>query len=363
MKIKYGILLALLLVACIVAPASAAGGSGTASDPYRIQTAAELQSINNNLGAYYILMNDIDLSGRTWTPIGTSSVGFHGSFDGNGKIIKNLALSSTSQSAGFFGGVTSGAVIKDVTFQDCTVTSTSSWCGVVIGSIIMSSSAHETAVISNVDCVRCSASASSYCVGCLVGLIYTSAVVEIVDCEVSYSEAESASSAYVGCLVGDCAGASSTEITRCDVLYSHARASSNNVGCLVGWCIGASSLVIDSSTAQNSIAESASSDTVGCLVGRCAGASSVNALNCDVVNCLAKGTNYVGGLYGMNWEGSFAASDCTVTGCTIVATSNYAGGIAGRIVSGQVGTFSDCTVTDSTIIASGYAAGVCPAYS
>ena len=331
MKIKYGILLALLLVACIVAPASAAGGSGTASDPYRIQTAAELQSINNNLGAYYILMNDIDLSGRTWTPIGTSSVGFHGSFDGNGKIIKNLALSSTSQSAGFFGGVTSGAVIKDVTFQDCTVTSTSSWCGVVIGSIIMSSSAHETAVISNVDCVRCSASASSHIVGCLVGLIYTSAVVEIVDCEVSYSEAESASSITVGCLVGE--------------------------------CIGASSLVIDSSTAQNSIAESASSDAVGCLVGACYGASSVNALNCDVVNCLAKGTNYVGGLYGVNWEGSFAASDCTVTGCTIVATSNYAGGIAGRIASGQVGTFSDCTVTDSTIIASGYAAGVCPAYS
>lgn len=363
MKLKYEILIALLLVACIVVPASAAGGSGTASDPYRIQTAAELQSINNNLGAYYILMNDIDLSGRTWTPIGTSSVGFHGSFDGNGKTIKNLALSSTSQSAGFFGGVTSGATIKDVTFQDCSVTSTSSWCGVVIGSIIMSSSAHETAVISNVDCVRCSASASSNSGGCLVGQIYTSAVVEIVDCEVSYSEAESASSYHVGCLVGECYGASSTEITRCDVLYSHARASSHSVGCLVGVCYGASSLVIDSSTAQNSIAESASSNNVGCLVGNCNFASSVNALNCDVLNCLAKGMNYVGGLYGMNWEGSFAASDCTVTDCTIVATSNYAGGIAGRIASGQVGTFSGCTVTDSTIIASGYAAGVCPAYS
>lgn len=330
MKLKYEILIALLLVACIVVPASATGGSGTASDPYRIQTAAELQSINNNLGAYYILMNDIDLSGRTWTPIGTSSVGFHGSFDGNGKTIKNLALSSTSQSAGFFGGVTSGATIKDVTFQDCSVTSTSSWCGVVIGSIIMSSSAHETAVISNVDCVRCSASVSG---------------------------------GVVGCLVGECYGPSSTEITRCDVLYSHARASSANVGCLVGDCNGASSLVIDSSTAQNSIAESASSAAVGCLVGTCNGPSSVNALNCDVLNCLAKGTNYVGGLYGMNWAGSFAASDCTVTDCTIVATSNYAGGIAGRIASGQVGTFSGCTVTDSTIIASGYAAGVCPAYS
>lgn len=333
MKIKYGILLALLLVACIVMPASAAGGSGTASDPYRIQTATELQSINNNLGAYYVLMNDIDLSGITWTPIGTSSVGFHGSFDGNGKIIKNLALSSTSLSAGFFGGVTSGAVIKDVTFQDCTVTSTIPWCGVVIGSIIMSSSAHETAVISNVDCVRCSASSSDGVVGCLVGQISTSADVEI---------------------------------TRCDVLYSHARAKSAHVGCLVGECYDSSSLVIDSSTAQNSIAESTSGNAVGCLVGSCHGdESSVNALNCDTVNCLAKGTNYVGGVLGLcnNYGSVITAQMCEETDCTIVATGNYAGGIAGRCTSATTGTFTGCSVTDSTIIAKYYAAGICPAYS
>ena len=357
----------LLLLACclLIAPAAAAGGSGTAADPYIIQTAAELQSIQNNLAAYYKLANDINLQGVGFTPIGSTSSPFIGSFDGAGYTISNLVISSSTQSTGFFSCLGSGATVKNTIFQDCLVTSSSPWCGVVIGSIIMSSSAHDTALISNVDCVRCSASASSPYVGCLVGNIYTSAVVEIVDCDVSYCEAESTSGYNVGCLVGECRGASSTEITRCNVLYSHARASQYIVGCLVGACGGTSSLVIDSSTVQNSIAESASSSYVGCLVGACYSVSSMNALNCDVVNSLAKGRSEVGGIIGFcDTPGSVVtAQACTVTCCTIVATANYAGGIAGRCVSGTTGTFTGCNVADSTIIASGYAAGICPAYS
>lgn len=354
---------ALLLLLCLfflAAPAAAAGGSGTAADPYIIQTAAELQSIQNNLAAYYKLANDINLQGVSFTPIGSTSSPFTGSFDGAGYTISNLVISSSTQSTGFFRCLGSGATVKNTIFQDCSVTSTSQWCGVVIGSIIMSSSAHETAVVSNIGCVRCSASSSSNLVGCLVGLIDTSAVVEITDCDVSYSEAESYGNSDVACLVGGCNHASSTEITSCNVLYSHARASNSGVACFVAMCYGASTLVIDSSTAQNSIAESYSGTYIGCLVGACSEDSSVNALNCDIMNCLAKGMSYVGGLYGVNWRGSIAASDCTVTGCTIVAITNSAGGIAAKIGSSGLGIFSGCTVTDSTIIASDYAAGVCP---
>lgn len=363
MKIKSIIGILCLCLCLLITPAAAAGGSGTTADPYQIETAAELQSIQNDLSAAYILMADIDLTSITWSPIGSASTPFFGSFDGNGKTISNLTLSSTTQSTGFFGSITSGATIKDTTFQDCSVSSMSPWCGVVIGSIIMSPSAHDVATISNIDCVRCSASASSETVSCFVGIISTSAVVEITDCDVSYSEAESTSGNAVGCLVGSCSSSSSTEITRCNVLYSHARLISHNVGCFVGTCGSSSSLVINSSTVQNSIAESASGTAIGCLVGTCGGSSSVNALNCDVVNCLAMGSSYVGGLYGINWGGAFAASDCIVTGSTIVASSNYAGGIAGRIASGQLGTFSGCTVSDSTIVAPSYAAGICPRYS
>ena len=304
MKAKH-IISILILLALLTTPAAAAGGSGTASSPYLIATAAELQSINNNLGAYYRLTADIDLAGRTWTPIGTTSAGFFGELDGDGHTIKNLALSRTDQSAGLFRTLTSGATIKDLTLQDCSVTSTSSWCGVLAGSIIMSSSAHETATISNVDCVRCSASSSSY---------------------------------YVANLVGLCAGGSSVSAENCDV--------------------------------NNCIAESTSSNHVANLVGACAGGSSVSAENCDVNNCIAKGTNYVGSLVGLvdkgytnNVGSNVAATNCNINDCTIVATSNYAGGIAGRIITTCTGIFSGCTVSGCTILANSYAAGICPAYA
>ena len=304
MKAKH-IISILILLALLTAPVAAAGGSGTASSPYLIATATELQSINNNLGAYYRLTADIDLAGRTWTPIGTTTTGFFGELDGDGHIIKNLALSRTDQSAGLFRTLTSGATIKDLTLQDCSVTSTSSWCGVLAGSIIMSSNAHETATISNVDCVRCSASSSSHYVANLVGLIYTAAVVDIADCDISASNAESTSSYTVANLVGE----------------SH-------------------------------------------------GGSSVSAENCDVNNCIAKGTNYVGGLVGLvdkdytnNVGSNVAATNCNINDCTIVSTSNYAGGIAGRIITTCTGIFSGCTVSGCTILANTYAAGICPAYA
>jgi len=42
-------------------------GSGTEEDPYQITNVHELQEMNDDLSAYYILMNDIDASEtREW---------------------------------------------------------------------------------------------------------------------------------------------------------------------------------------------------------------------------------------------------------------------------------------------------------
>lgn len=49
------------------------GGTGTPEDPYQIATAEQLDAIRNNLGASYVLVNDIDLSNYgNWVPIGWS---------------------------------------------------------------------------------------------------------------------------------------------------------------------------------------------------------------------------------------------------------------------------------------------------
>lgn len=366
MNYKHLLAILCLLAALLITPAAAAGGSGTPADPYIIQTATELQSMQNDLGASYKLANNIDLSGVTWTPIGTTTAGFHGTLDGNGKTISNLVLSTSTQSTGLFGSLTSGATIKDLTFADCSVTSTSPWCGVVIGSIIMSAAAHDTAILDNVDCVRCTVQSGTSSVGCLVGLIYTASVVDIIDCDMSYCNAESTGSYSVGCLVGSVSGQSETEMTDSTVIYSHAKAGSHTVGCLVGTVADQSGLVMTNCVAENSIAESTGSYNVGCLVGYVAGQSAFAAEGCIARNCIAKAaTNYAGGVLGRVVDaGSTAAiKNCDVDRCTIVASSSYAGGVLGRVQTGTTGIVTGCDVTNCTILASSYAAGICPAYS
>ena len=110
-----------------------AGGSGTASDPYQIATAAQLADLAREVNAvnvdyrdkYYILNNDIDLSayssGKGWTPIGDDKgyifiegrytpAEFIGHFDGNGKTISNLVINSDDWILGLFGSIREGSV-------------------------------------------------------------------------------------------------------------------------------------------------------------------------------------------------------------------------------------------------------------
>lgn len=61
-----------------------------------IYTAEDLQNIQNNLEGNYKLMNDIDLSGIEWTPIGANRRlrGFKGTLDGQNHTISNLYLNA-----------------------------------------------------------------------------------------------------------------------------------------------------------------------------------------------------------------------------------------------------------------------------
>ncbi len=97
-----------------------AGGSGTEEDPYLIGNARQLQNIGKseylNTGKYFKLIDDIDLTGVTWTPIGTyssnlSTTAFVGVFDGNGKKIRNLTYNDSSKTnVGVFGYIYNATV-------------------------------------------------------------------------------------------------------------------------------------------------------------------------------------------------------------------------------------------------------------
>lgn len=67
-----------------------AGGAGTLKSPYMISNSQELSNIREFLTGNFKVVNDIDMSGITsWTPIGTGSAPFKGTFDGCGYAIKN----------------------------------------------------------------------------------------------------------------------------------------------------------------------------------------------------------------------------------------------------------------------------------
>ena len=87
-------------------------GIGTQGDPYQIYNAAELlwfaQAVNDGqTDACANLYNNIDLSGiEKWTPIGTSSKPYAGTFNGTSCSISNMTIENAGSYSGLFGYVT-----------------------------------------------------------------------------------------------------------------------------------------------------------------------------------------------------------------------------------------------------------------
>ena len=114
-----------------------ADGDGTNTNPWIIETPEQLDLVRNYLGTgnndkHFKLGRDIDLSdylspdgagyngGAGWIPIGKgdafsdNTFRFTGKFDGDGYIIKNLAINSLQSEVGLFGSVGTGGVVKNL---------------------------------------------------------------------------------------------------------------------------------------------------------------------------------------------------------------------------------------------------------
>jgi len=95
-----------------------AGGTGTAEDPWQIETLDQLDDIRLILQDHYILMNDLDASetsnwnnGAGFNPIGDVDSGFSGSFNGNDYEIHGLFINRTATyGVGLFGFMDKGTI-------------------------------------------------------------------------------------------------------------------------------------------------------------------------------------------------------------------------------------------------------------
>ena len=116
-------------------------GNGTEAEPFMLKTAEHLAWFRDyvNVGKTSACakiaddVEEIDMSTvchkadaekqvaeLSWTPIGNYSKQYQGTFDGNGKTIRNLFISSTSDEIGFFG-YAADCRIKNITFDNAKV--------------------------------------------------------------------------------------------------------------------------------------------------------------------------------------------------------------------------------------------------
>ena len=189
-------------------------GDGSADNPYKISSAAELawfrdQVNSGNTTISATLTKDIDLSEFchakdgtkyteevSWTPIGNSDNMYQGTFDGNGKTISNLYINDISENIGisgyasFFGYADAGGNIKNITFDNAKVKSTNDdYCsGILVG--VAGSCIENIKTL-----VNCSVEGKSY-----VGGIAGRANGDIGNCE---NHAMVKGALYVGGIVGN----------------------------------------------------------------------------------------------------------------------------------------------------------------
>lgn len=138
------LVLAIICISGLPAPAQYGGGTGTSDDPYLIFTAEQLNEIGANFredwDKHFKLMADIDMgvyTGNAFKIIGSSNNNaFRGVFDGNGKKIWNLTYTNTRRDyAGLFGYIKGDSVeIKNVGLVSPRIdVGTGSYVGALVG--------------------------------------------------------------------------------------------------------------------------------------------------------------------------------------------------------------------------------------
>jgi hypothetical protein len=86
-----------------------------------ISSVTDLQNMANDLAGEYYLTQDIDASGVSFTPVGTSGSPFTGTFDGNGYRITGLTITAgTTTNVGLFGSIRA-ATLYNFTIEDSNI--------------------------------------------------------------------------------------------------------------------------------------------------------------------------------------------------------------------------------------------------
>ena len=226
------------------------------------------------------LDKNIDLTGKEWTPIGTSSSSYTGTFDGGGHTITGLTINqSATSNVGLFASIAEGGTVKNLTLKDVNITADSN-AGAIAG--------ENRGTIENcsVSGSVTSSSNNSY-VGGITGWNYRGT---ITDC---HSSATVEGKAYVGGI----AGQSDATITACYSTGSVTATKNNTTGY----------------------------SFAGGVVGYNNGAV---LIACYATDSVSGGGDFVGGVVGSNENGTLTA--CYHATGKVSGASGSTGGVVGR---------------------------------
>ncbi|MHC5061443.1 MAG: DNRLRE domain-containing protein [Planctomycetota bacterium] len=270
---------------------SFAGGSGTAADPYLIETETQLNSIGHNsrlMDKHFRLISDLEMDGLRYYMIAPEPYVFSGTFDGNGHKISNILLEPLFDfsSFGFIANIKGdGASMQDLTLIDPNINSDWGWG---VGSL---AGKNEGGTITN--CHTVNANIRGWAgVGGLVGVNYYYGVISGCSATGNVSENTFMSPLFscVGGLVGENTFWSEIE-------NSFAKCNVSGEDCL-GGLVGESVIY---SPITNCYADSnvtGTADYIGGLVGRFGGSSGITYCYSSSVVTGPDESDSVGGLVG-----------------------------------------------------------------
>ena len=262
-------------------------GNYTVTSAEGLKNIAKLVNEQWNLGINITLTADIDLSGIDWTPIGIDdNHQYTGTFDGNGKTITGLTVTTSDQYAGLFGRIGSGGKVKNVTLKDVKI-----------------ESKHDVGY---------------------AGGVAGDSWGTIENCSVSGSVSCSGSHSIAGGVVGYQSGGS---ITGCS--SSATVNAGNTAGGVVGGTNSGATLTACYATGDVTLESiTGGGNFVGGVVGSNTSSTLKACYAWGKVTGSGSGTVYVGGVTGSNDVGSLTA--CYHTKGTVSGPDGATGGVAGR---------------------------------
>ena len=225
------------------------GGNGTEYDPYQIYTGAQLAylaySTNSGTsynGKYFVLMNNIDLCGIEWTPIGVGSTpesskyAFDGNFNGNGMIISGLTTTASRQFAGLFG-ILYNASVSNLGVKDAYVYSVYSNNFCTVGGLVGTATNSKIVNCYVSDSVIYGKSGGLSAVGGLAGRLFcTGNTMEVINCFANNEVTGNGSgNSCAGGLVGIIDWDGGSNVYKIDSCYTAGTVYSN---CATGGLVG-----------------------------------------------------------------------------------------------------------------------------